>query len=1697
MSKKLFYKKYKGLYFCKPINLSFIIFWLALLFSNFLLGDPLKVSIIPWVQSNIEIPHLTLNGQTTPLQAIAEYGDCNGSYSYRWDINGDGDFDDFDEIFKVANSSQYQGFFATLPIETQFPTQTHDKLVYSKVQVVCGNESINAIYPILIKVDRICTQYMILGNGTICESNASLDLTRQVYSAFNIDRGLWYLFRQAVHKGNDSLGHNEHLCYVGGMKTLYATGHALNTFLRRGHGFGDNRNNDPYFRHMTQCGVHSLLSTMQLRNLNFDDSNALGVDGQGFQFSALNGLNASFWSSYESTAWTEPIANFGNPNYISPVGRNGVFGISLKNISQDLVDGLIQCMGQDGGWFYTCSNLIGFTDDASTNGWAPEALRLLKRKYGVINYDQYKTTQRNWLGTHCPNGICTYDGNISKLAGNALVGYGWTENETIGGSNQVIQSINAIQDWLTNDPNHWGLYYIYAATKGLRSFVPEITTLPNGTNWNNEIIDFFVSGKSFYHNDNSAKQSNNGSWDWSGNWLWSSSIGTNEKTALTIQMIQSWLEVFAYARATPMAISPNTEVVFDHSWSYTLDSSVRIVEYKWNVINYMDSSKRVCAIGEVGCIDKNGDGDCRDIDEQCNEDINGNGKIDDNEINWELVVSNKNQQFKYIYDDIVDWGETKNHNVILRVVDNFGRYVDDRSSIEIQVSKMNHAPTIVSHPNGNQEKYQAYKNTKVFLDGSQSYDLDTQEIVFGGSLERPMGIPDFITSIHFDLNFDGDYNDLGEDGTHNVVEFLLPASLIDGDTINVPMRVCDDGQWTNLCIDGLDQEDCSLCSYGNASVYVIPNTNPPIIIDDQVHIAQANNNQGLDKVLIDISKSYDPDGVGKLRFEYEIISGNGSLIEQDIYLSDDQDMGSVIEYQAQGDGHRVDIIKVKAFDLGGLSAEALINVEVENVKPRVLSANAIYIVDKKPIIENIFLTSMGDGWYRLFVLAKPSNVLSAKIQASGIDVQDDISMFFDTNQDDVVDFVALNKTNNFFETSFFDVFVNTTNQAKIQAIDVDGLLSDDFAFTYQAPMGATKLSYTIDVMSDSIIELFNAPIESYIFFAQAQEDLIPIEIEVVDNVGNFETSSYMADVSNDNPLIENVDVIESQNNITFIVSAYDSNNDQITYEFKSDTNEIPLSNRSGVFSHSYDISEKQDFVVSIKVLDSRGGLETREIPIHIDRVEQPIEQTNNSPIIENMIIDSNPKGHIDVSIVASDVEDTNLTYQVLWGDELVQMYSILPFGVGSHDYAYQEIPYTLKAIAIDSKGLRDEKTFEIRIVDNPTEIQVYHSQRNNSQVFDIEIFANDLDALFGLKYFFDLDNDGLWDVENSLITRTSIEFENVGVQEFRVGALDTWSMKITEITSSVNVEASNNNNAQANASDDHVQGEEGRCIVFSVSSGANGVSTKIDNSLCDNEESMERSWQWDFGDLSMGYGVDVGHKYIDDGLYYVNATNTMIPNLRHGIQVHIANVNPTFESIPMPFVNAGDRYEYIIQVKDNGLNDELVVSIDDSTNIDGFTLTKISNQEWKMEWDVPIDLYGNFFIKLNVKDGHTINGSFVDDGGFNQQAFWLRVEQLESIYVDQGIHDNGVSEQGIVDQQIRDQQIIDQRVVDQEIKDQSIETDIEFDKDLENDAFPNLLAGGKQKIDGCQSRDGSSLKFVILILIFLLFLTFIKNWNDE
>jgi hypothetical protein len=444
---------------------------------------------------------------------------------------------------------------------------------------------------------------------------------------------------------------------VPGTKKLYATGHALNAFLRRGHGHGEGRDSDPYYRHFTQCGLHAFMDTMSFINSGFDDNDDIGSDGQAISFSPVWGISSSHWSSYESTAWVEPIANFGDPTYVSQAGGDATFNRTLKDIGQDLADGLVRCMTTNGGWHYGCGTST--TTDASTTGWAPEALRLLERKYGVETYDWARNLHRNWLASYCANGNCSYHGGGPKLAGNALVGYGWTENQVYSGAGQPGAAVDAAQSWYQNDSTHWGLYFIYATTKGLRSFIPEIKYLPNGTDWSKSFTDFFITGSDPIHSSASAKQAVDGSWNWAGNWSWAGSIGMNERTGLIIQIVQTWLEVWAYARAFPEFISPGAEVTFDHSWSYTLDPSVNIFNYKWNVIDYVDPALPHCENGDNGCVDRNGNGSCDDVGEMCNEDLNNNGVVDEDEIVWDFVTIDPFEQFTFSYQPDIDWGEDR------------------------------------------------------------------------------------------------------------------------------------------------------------------------------------------------------------------------------------------------------------------------------------------------------------------------------------------------------------------------------------------------------------------------------------------------------------------------------------------------------------------------------------------------------------------------------------------------------------------------------------------------------------------------------------------------------------------------------------------------------------------------------------------------------------------------------------------------------------------------------------------------------------------------------------------------------------------------------------------------------------------------------------------------------------------------------
>lgn len=1672
-----------------------------LLFSS-LYAEPLKVNPIPYVQSNLDIPHIAINGLPTHLQAIAEGGSCT-SYSYKWDLNGDGDFNDTNESIKSINANT---FFVPLHHEHQYPNALGNTYVYPKVEVSCGDETVSAIFPILIFVDRICDNYYNDPLNPNCSANnGNLELTRQIYSSRAVDIALWFLFRQAIHKANDSLNHNEHLCYISGNQTLYSTGMTLNAFLRRGHGFGTNKDNDPYYRHFTQCGLHSILSTMQLKNIGFTDTDVLGTQGKGMEFVATNNLNAWYWSSYESTAWAEPLANFGNSSYISPVGRDGIFNNTLKNIGQDIIDGLLQCTTSDGAWFYTCSNMTGATNDASTNGWSPEAIRILKRKFNNVDYESFKSKQRNWLSIYCPNGICAYDGPSAKLAGNTLVGYGWIENENVNSNAQVSSSINAIQSWYLNDPNHWGLYYIYASTKGLRSFTPEITYLPNGTHWANEYIDFFITGKNNTKNSiGASKQLANGSWTWAGNWLWAGSFSTNERTAVITQIIQSWLEVQPYAKATPQLISPNSLVTFDHSWSYALDPEVSITEFKWNV-----------------------------TDDLATEDINNNGKIDNDEIVWDFTTNNLNETFTFLYTQDVAWGDSIKQKVTLRTIDNQGRIVDDENAVSISISKFNHPPVAVS------KNISTFTGITITLNADDSFDPDTNQEPYPNRPTRK----DFISSIEFDTNLDGIFT--AQESTY-VVPNLNKASI--------PFKICDDGQWTDSCLDGIEKQDCSLCSYGSITLNILPNTEPPVILVSDI----------IDNV-INLNQSFDPENLN-ISFSLEIVNGQGSIqeVSKGVYV-----------YVPAGDGFRIDVLKITATDEGGLSSTKNIYIEVPNLPPIVESVIVEYR-NLNPIIQSVDTINLGNGFYKINVYAIPNPNIEVKATATITDADPFITATF--NNVFVID-----------SQPFQSPYILSNGAGIFEVLAFDGTDSSSvYVQEYSFPK-ANSLSYTIDIDDNSFVEVLDSSLNTFSF--KANKDTTDIKITVKDNLNVSSEYTTSIDTTNHSPMIDNVNLTQNGKQILILVTAFDLDNDSLQFELNTGDNNT-YTNNTGIFSHTYIYDG--EFTPSIKVMDSRGL-------VAIENLETLSFLPNMPPVIQSITALNGYAGKCSILVEASDPNKDILSYEV-------QVAGLI-FESLDFTLPYQASPYTALLTIKDSHGLSTSQEFEISVLDDATLINIeYHKlvdnnfifvanvfdndttnlkffwkiddqeyiENSNIKIFDLDInlehtitvkvldtwsnieteksirtypaplpviddvevniegggevsliitsnsvflnyrvdwgdgtinnslqhkyawsdspyqikvqgftatqqsvvytkdiqvinhpstieeiqvwqddgiitvsvFAQDIDVE-DVLYSFDFENDGILE-SNKLWNNTKIyEAQRAGDLVVKIDVYDQWSNTYTEVIREIDVQA-------WLLTVDNIQSEEGRCVILS----ANDIENpKLNLENCNLESDITSDYLWLLENEVNKTGEEVAYLFEDDGIFTIKMISP--EGFYNKIRVHVSNVAPIFTSIPDMVAYAGSVYKYDIQVKDQGSLDlvEVKLGAGSPTNMN---LIQVDDFLYRLEWEVPRQLAGTeASVTLIALDYQGSDDHYTYDGGRTEQSF--RIHVLNTDVKDMGIKD----------------------MMDGSIKDMLLNID-NMDKDLDQAVmYEDKTPTKNTKFQGasCQSTNTSINLFLIAFLI--------------
>ncbi|MCA9545374.1 MAG: hypothetical protein KC613_13310, partial [Myxococcales bacterium] len=380
------------------------------------------------------------------------------------------------------------------------------------------------------------------------------------------------------------------------------------------------------------------------------------------------------------------------------------------------------------------------------------------------------------------------------------------------------------------------------------------------------------------------------------------------------------------------------------------------------------------------------------------------------------------------------------------------------------------------------------------------------------------------------------------------------------------------------------------------------------------------------------------------------------------------------------------------------------------------------------------------------------------------------------------------------------------------------------------------------------------------------------------------------------------------------------------------------------------------------------------------------------PQIVALEVEIGAGGLATLTVEASDPEGGFLDVQVRWGDEAdAETWEALVGFAGDHTYAFpaEMVPYQGTVLVTDPDGLTASQDFEARIVDAPTVIrEVSVSVIRDGQV-QVGVRATDPDTQ-ELTYAFDFDHDGTFEIDGQAESSALHTFDLAGEYTFTVGVTDPWSGVSTTREHTFTLEPWID---EVPIADDHLEGEEGRCLVFRIGDEPGELETKIDPTVCDRELNPDAElWTWDFGDGTTARGSEVGHRYQDDGIYDVVITggNPERPR-RSRIQVFIANAAPQFITQPRTEAYRGELYQYLVRLEDQGPTDEIRLVL--TRGPEGMVVGRGENPgEWLVGWEVPVDFdQATVEVELRATDGHTIDGEWESDEGEAVQNFEVQV----------------------------------------------------------------------------------------------------------
>ncbi|MEE2758175.1 MAG: PKD domain-containing protein [Myxococcota bacterium] len=409
--------------------------------------------------------------------------------------------------------------------------------------------------------------------------------------------------------------------------------------------------------------------------------------------------------------------------------------------------------------------------------------------------------------------------------------------------------------------------------------------------------------------------------------------------------------------------------------------------------------------------------------------------------------------------------------------------------------------------------------------------------------------------------------------------------------------------------------------------------------------------------------------------------------------------------------------------------------------------------------------------------------------------------------------------------------------------------------------------------------------------------------------------------------------------------------------------------------------------VGIRVLDPWSNRHVDGVyVVGDDRVGTP----NLPPQINSVAIDVAPGGVAKLRVDAFDPEGGELTVTADWGDgQNGQPDPVVGFEA-SHVYPYpvDGQQYDGRLFVTDASGLTAEHEFVVDVIDAPTRVdQVTLTVLRNGTVF-VAVSASDPDTA-QLEYAFDMNGDGLFEAAGLYLGEFVHEYEGGGTYEVVVAVTDPWSGTVKEVEQVFVLEPWLRS---APFADDHLEGEEGRCLVLRVAQGR--VTSETGPAACERDQNPNPDdWRWDFGDGTVARGSEVGHIYPRDGIYSVAVTGgTPSQPIESVIEVLIVNVAPSFVTEPPEDAAGGETYFYTVEISDQGPQDEVQLEL--TGGPEEMDLVPLGGRKWQLSWDVPRLMDGSVEVELTASDGRTVDGVWRPDGGVTVQRYRLSIAPM-------------------------------------------------------------------------------------------------------